>query len=412
MTRPTPPASDRLTPTAPSAAASTATGTFVAYPLAPSPTIHHPAREQRPVCPVRLPDGSEAFLVSRYADVRQVLTDDRFSRAAAAGPDAAPKELGVLETESLIGMDPPAHTRLRRLVARAFTPRRVEELRPRIAELVDAALTKIAGLPRPVDLVAHLSVPLPVQVISELLGVPEELRHLCTYWSDTMMGDWRANPAAMREALDGFAAMIAAKRDDPGDDLITALIAARDEQDRLTERELLAVCVGVLTGGHETTTNHINLSLLTLFEFPDQLELLRADPGLIEAAVEELSRFVQLGDTGILLPRVTTEEVTLGGVTLPAGATVLPAFVAANRDPAVFPDPDQLRLTRSENRHLGFGAGIHHCLGAQLARVELQEALGGLIRRFPGLRLAVRADELRFKPGLAVRSLERLPVTW
>ncbi|GAB2931502.1 cytochrome P450 [Micromonospora polyrhachis] len=388
------------------------------YPFASSPSIHHPSpeltelRENRPVVPVVMSDGSPAWLVTRHADVRRVLTDSRFSRAAARGDDAPPKELGALETESLIGMDPPEHTRLRRLVASAFTPRRVEQLRPWVAGMVDELIDRMSALPRPVDLVTHFSTPFPVEVISELLGVPPAERHNCKAWSDTMMGDWQQDPEGTRAALDGFARMIAAKRAEPADDLITALIQARDERDKLSEHELVSVCVGVLIGGHETTTNQINMSLLTLLNHPDQLDRLRADPNAIGPAVEELTRFIQLGETGVMLPRITTEEVTLSGVTLPAGTAVLPAFVAANRDPATFADPDRLDLSRSPNPHLGFGAGVHHCLGAQLARMELQEALRGLLTRLPGLRVAVPEDELRFKPGLAVRCLAALPVTW
>ena len=226
------------------------------------------------------------------------------------------------------------------------------------------------------------------------------------------MGDWQRDPEGTREALDGFARMIAAKRAEPADDLISALIQARDEEDRLSEHELVSGCVGVLSGGHETTTNQINMSLLTLFRHPDQLDRLRGDLDAIGPAVEELTRFIQLGETGVMLPRITTEEVELGGVRLPAGAAVLPAFVAANRDPGVFTGPDRLDLSRRPHPHLGFGAGVHHCLGAQLARMELQEALRGLFTRLPGLRVAVPDADLRFKQGLAVRCLEGLPVTW
>jgi len=400
----------------------TGDGAPIPYPFAPSTSIFHPSqqlrrlREERPVARVVMPDGSPALVVTRYADVRQVLTDARFSRAAATGSDAAGSaasgELGALTSESLIGMDPPEHTRLRRLVARAFTPRRVEQLRPRVAELVGGLVDGMLALPRPVDLIQHFSTPLPVRVISELLGVPEADRHRCKAWSDTMMGDWRRDPAGTQAAFDGFASMIAAKRDDPGDDLITALIAASDGGDRLSERELLAVCVGVLIGGHETTTHLINLCVLTLLEHPGELARLRADLDALPAAVEELARFIQLGDTGVMLPRVATEDLDLGGVRVPAGTAVLAAFVTANRDPAAFPDPDRLDLRRAENLHLGFGAGVHHCLGAQLAKMELQEALRGLLTRLPALQVAVPVADLHFKPGLVVRSLESLPLTW
>lgn len=388
------------------------------YPFASPPTIYHPSpeltelREKCPVTPVVMSDGSPAWLVTRYADVRRVLVDPRFSRAAAGGADGPPKELGALETDSLIGMDPPEHTRLRRLVSRTFTPRRVEELRPWVAGLVDQLIDRMTGLPRPVDLVEHFSTPLPMEVISELLGIPQAERHNCKTWSDTMMGDWQQNPEGTRAALDSFAELIAAKRAEPADDLISALIQASDTEDKLTEHELVSLCVGVLIGGHETTTNQINMALLTLLHHREQFDRLRADPTAIGPAVEELTRFIQLGETGVMLPRITTEEVELSGVTLPAGSAVLPAFVAANRDPAAFTDPDRLDLSRAHNPHLGFGAGVHHCLGAQLARMELQEALRGLITRLPGLRVTVDDRELRFRSGLAVRCLQELPVTW
>jgi cytochrome P450 len=194
---------------------------------------------------------------------------------------------------------------------------------------------------------------------------------------------------------------------------MSALIKAWDEHDDLTERELVSVTAGIFVGGHETTTNQLNLFLLVLARHPEQLAGLRGDdPVAVARAVEELSRFIQLGDNGVLLPRVTTEEVELGGVRLPAGTPVLPAIASANRDASVFAGADTLDLSRADNPHLAFGAGPHHCLGAALARMELQEALGALLRRLPGLRLAVPEEELRFKPGLVVRSLETLPVSW
>jgi cytochrome P450 len=355
--------------------------------------------------------------VTGLEEARRVLVDPRFSRAAAASsPDAPQFGLGPLATESIIAMDPPEHTRLRRLVASAFTSRRVEELRPRVAGTVDELIGAMRRMPRPVDLVENFSLPLPVQVICELLGVPASDRPTFHAWSDTLMGDANRDPAETRAAFEGlsyyFAGLIAAKRAGPRDDLMTALIAARDSDDRLSERELVTMCLGLLIGGHETTANQINMFVLTLLRHPDELARLRADPDAVPRAVEELMRFSQLGDGGATLPRVTTEDVELGGVTIPKGSAVLPALGAANRDPAVFADPDRLDLTRAANPHLGFGGGVHHCLGAQLARMELQEALRGLFGRLPGLRVAVSEAELRFKPGMVVRSLETLPVTW
>ena len=390
----------------------------ISYPLPPPPSIYEPppvlvdCQRNQPVAKVVMADGTEAYLVSRYADVRQVLVDRRFSRAAVKGPGGPAKELGELETESLIGMDPPEHTRLRKLVSHAFTPRRVEELRPRIAELVAELLDPMLAGPGPVDLVESFSTPLPVAVISELFGIPEADRNKCKEWSDTMMGDWQVDPEGTAAAVQSFKELIDSRRDHPGDDLLTALLKVNVDQDRLSDHELLMVSIGVLIGGHETTTTQINLFVLTLLRFPEQLAALQADPSKIPAAVEELSRFIQLGETGVMLPRVTTAPVELSGTLIPAGSTVLPAFMVANRDPAVFTDPDGLDLNRPNNPHLAFGAGVHHCLGAQLARVELQEAMTGLLRRMPNLRLAVPESELRYTQGLVVRRLEALPLWW
>lgn len=394
--------------------------TTIDFPLPPAPSLYHPApelaelREHRPVAEVTMHDGRTAWLVTRYADVRQVLVDPRFSRARAVG--ATDSGLGMLADDSILGMDPPEHTRIRKLVAAAFTARRVEALRPTVTALVDELLTAMAGLPRPVDLVAHFSLPLPVRVICELLGVPARDQHLFHGWSDTMMSGDGADPQVLRTAFGNLAgyltAMIADKRTRPGDDLMTALIAARDQQDRLSERELVSLCVAILIGGHETTANQINMILLTLLRFPDEFDRLRAAPEAVPEAVEELMRFVQLGDGSASLPRIATEDVTLSGVTIPAGATVLPGLGAANRDPAVTPEPDRLDVSRARVQHLTFGAGVHHCLGAQLARMELQEALRGLLRHMPHVRVVTPEPELRFKRGMVLRSLESLPVTW
>jgi cytochrome P450 len=394
----------------------------LAYPFPPASSLHQPSpvfaqlREERPVMRIRTPDGNTAWLATRYEDVRTVLLDPRFSRAAAAGPGVPLTGIARLAKESMLGLDPPEHTRLRRLVAEAFTIRRVNALRPRVVKLVDDLLAGMQPLTRPADLVEHLSLRLPLQVIGDLIGVPEQERRILHDWSATVMGGWSSNPGALDETLDRvagyFGELIEAKRAKPADDLMTVLIAARDEQDRLTERELIVLCLGLLIVGHATTVGHINMFLLTLLHHPDEFAKLRERPELVPAATEELLRFIQLSDGGGSLPRVTTEAVELGGVLLPKGAVVMQAINSGNRDPERFPDPDRFDITRTANQHLSFGVGVHHCIGASLARMELQEALHGLLRHMPFVRLAVPESELRFKQGMFIRTLEELPVQW
>ena len=368
----------------------------------------------RPVFRAELPDGRIAWLVSGYESVRQMVIDQRFSRALAVAPGRAQPGFEMSAAGSISGTDPPEHTRLRKLVASAFTARRAEALRPRVAGIVNELIDAMAGRPQPADLVAGFSLPLPAQVICDMLGVPAADLEQFHAWSDTIIGDWQRDAGeimtAVAELYGYFGTLIGIKRARPADDLISALIAARDDADRLSEHELTVMCCALLIAGHETTANHINLSLLLLLDHPDQVATLRADPELIPGAVEELLRCTRLG--GLPPSRVTTQDVRLGGVTIPAGEQVIPLYSTANRDRSVFIDPDRFDVTRDAASHLAFGAGVHHCLGAQLARVELQEAFCGLIGRLPGLRLAVPAGDLEFKPGMAIHSLRELPVRW
>ncbi len=370
--------------------------------------------KDRPVVLAELPDGSTAWLISGFEELRQMAVDPRFSRALATSPDRAPQGFEAFAGGSISGMDPPEHTRLRKLVARAFTARRVEALRPRAARIVEELIDALLAQPQPADLVAAFSLPLPVQVICEMLGVPADDMEQFHAWSDTVLGNWERSSdeimTAAAEMFVYFGKLIEMKRAQPADDLMTALIAARDQADRLSEEELMVLGCTVLIGGHETTANEINLSLLTLLDHPAELAKLRADPELIPGAVEELLRYVRLG--GLAPARVTREEAQIGDVTIPAGETVIPLYGTANRDPSVFADPDQFDVARAPANHLAFGLGVHYCLGAQLARMELQEAFRGLLGRVPGLRLAVPADQLRFKHGMAVHSLRELPVSW
>jgi len=384
-----------------------------ALPGQPAPDIRTISRD-RPVFRAELPGGRIVWLVTGYENVRQMMIDQRFSRALAVAPGQAQPGVEMFAGGSINGMDPPGHTRLRKLVASAFTARRVEALRPRVTSIVNQLIDAMLGRPQPADLVAGFSLPLPAQVICEMLGVPAGDLTQFHAWSDTIVGDWQRDSdeimTALAEMYGYFGGLIEIKRARPADDLMSALIAARDDTDRLSEQELTVMCCTLLIGGHETTANQINLSLLLLFDHPGEVAKLRADPGLIPGAIEELLRCSRLG--GLPPARVTTEDVRIGGVVIPAGEQVMPLIGTANRDPSVFSDPDRFDVTRDAANHLTFGAGVHHCLGAQLARVELQEAFLGLIGRLPGLRLAVPAGELEFKPGMAIHSLRELPVLW
>jgi cytochrome P450 len=248
-----------------------------------------------------------------------------------------------------------------------------------------------------------------------MLGVPAADMGKFGDWTGALVADWKRDTGeiltALTELYEYFAELIATKRARPGDDLLSALIAARDSGDRLSEEELTILGCTVLVGGYETTANCISLLLLTLLDHPAELARLRAEPGLIPGAVEELLRYVRLAG-GAAVARVTTEDVELGGVTIPAGEVVLPIFRSANQDPSVFTEPERFDIDRGQAGHFTFGGGFHYCLGAQLARVELQEALRGLVTRLPGLALAVPASELRFKPGMALLNLREMPVTW
>jgi cytochrome P450 len=395
----------------------------IKFPFPMAPSLFAPGPELRaltdeqPVALAELPNGSTAWLVTGYNETRQVLADQRFSRALAAERERDRPGFAAFAADTILGMDPPDHTRLRKLVAKAFTARRVETMRPRAAQIVNDLLDDMVAGPRPANLVSGFSLALPVRVICELLGVPVQDQRKFRDWSDALVSTTDISMDEVMTAVlalaDYFAGLIAHKRAEPADDLMSALIAARDSTDRLSENELVTLCITLLVGGHETTANQIVMSLITLLvAYPGELARLRADESLIPGAVEELMRFVQLGGGGFPVGRVATEDVQLGTVTIAAGEMVLPFMVTANRDQSEFPEPDRLDLSRESRTHMSFGFGVHHCLGAQLARMELQEAFRGLLGRLPGLRLAVPLEQLRFKDKMLLYSLHELPVTW
>ncbi|HEY1375745.1 MAG TPA: cytochrome P450 [Gemmataceae bacterium] len=377
-------------------------------------------RDESPVVRVTLPTREAGWLVTRYDDVAAVLKDDRFVKdtANALSPEQAAAQpwfrraFKVLK-RNMLQLDPPDHTRLRGLVNVAFTPRLVEQMRGRVQELADDLLDAAARRGT-ADLVRDFALPLPTTVIAEVLGVPAADREKFHRWSTALVAASASNWALLRAVPGAWALMryirgiVRRRRADPRDDLTTALVRAEAAGDRLTEDELLAMIFLLLIAGHETTVNLIAGGLLALLEHPAQLDRLRADPGLIKPAVEELLRFVTPVD--LATERYTAGAVAVGGVTIPRGEMVYAVLGSANHDERQFPDPESLDVGRDPNRHLAFGLGTHFCLGASLARLEGQVALGTLVRRFPGLRLAVAAESLPWRRGILLRGLEALPV--
>ncbi|MBB4931124.1 hypothetical protein F4561_001944 [Lipingzhangella halophila] len=388
------------------------------------------ARELGSVVRARFVDGTPVWLVTQHEAVRTVLGDRRFANASTSVPGidrnfradlmaklGVPEEYVVYLTETLLDLDPPDHTRLRKLVTRAFTARRIAELRPRVAE-ISAGL--LAALPDraedgAVDLVEHYAYPLPITVISELVGVPDEDRPLWKGWSDRLVQveDPGAMAGAAREMVEHIKAMIAERRSRPSDDLLDALVRVRDEDDdRLTETELITMVLILVIAGYITTAHLIGNGALALLTHPDQLAVLRDDPAQVPAAVHELMRWC--GPVMAARPRFATEDVELDGVRIATGDMVMPALTSANHDPHHFAAPERLDITRRPPKpgeeHVGFGQGAHYCLGAALARQEGEVAFGQLFDRYPHAALAVPADELEWKPLPNIRHLLRLPL--
>ena len=361
------------------------------------------------------------WVLTRYDDCVTALRDPRFGREAFAQLLAAVygdgTETGALP-RSMLFRDPPDHTRLRGLVSKAFTPRVIEHMRGHIQEIVDRLLDRVqpAGA---MDVIADLAYPLPVTVICEMLGVPLTDHESIRDWSADIARSLDAiglpsdveiverGRVARRAIGDYFRRLVPRRRADPQNDLLTGLIAAEEQGDKLSEGEVIAMCVLLFIAGHETTVNLIGNGLLALLRHPEQLGRVQRDPALVPGAVEELLRY----DSPVQrTARITSADVELGGRTLPAGSMVVAALGAANRDPAQFTDPDRLDVNRRDVRHISFGYGIHFCLGAPLARVEGQIALGTLLRRAPRLALAETSPEWR--ESSVLRGLKRLRVTF
>lgn len=387
-----------------------------ADPATPTGIIYAEQRATDPVFRAVLPSGHEAWLVSRYDDVRKVLSDSRFSRYLYYPGAPFVIEPGDFSTgeRSILNLDPPDHTRLRRLAAKAFTARRIEGLRGRIQEITLGLLDQMSAKRPPVDLIEEFAFLLPTAVICELLGVPFEDRARFRTWSSVIVTPMQHSRddviAAQRDGADDMRRLIGAKRRQPGDDLLSALIAARDDGARLSEEELVDIGTQTLLAGHETTVSLIGTGVVLLMRHPDQLAKLRADPALIGVAVEEIMRYESPADSTLL--RVATADIEIGGVRIRKGEAVIAVTGSANFDETRFQDPANFDITRTNNPHMGFGHGIHFCIGAPLARLEGQIALAGLLDRFPGLQLAVPQEEIVWRPPLSVRGPVAVPVTW
>ncbi|MGW7299319.1 MULTISPECIES: cytochrome P450 family protein [unclassified Streptomyces] len=383
----------------------------------PYPLLEH-VRQESPVCELAFPDGGRAWVVTRYDDAKAALADPRLSRdihvqyrlmsERTGRPMAPPPE----EANHLANQEPPRHTPLRRAISFAFTPRRAEALRPRVEEIAGRLLD---ALPEdaPADLIAGYADPLPVITIAELMGVPSDSWPDFLRWSAALRAHSPTDSSGrlqstVRELSDFMAALIARKEREPGEDLLSALIHAAPER-RLTPTEILSTGFALMTGGNDTTASLVGGVIAALLTHPAERSRLLSEPGRWTASMDELIRYVNPITNA--LQRVTTEPVTLGGVTIPAGEVVVICVLSANRDTGQFPDrPGELGLDRPKPAHLSFGHGIHYCSGAHLAKVITEVAARRLFERFPEARLAVDPARLEYVQNVVVRPLRALPV--
>ncbi|GAB2736120.1 cytochrome P450 [Streptomyces bullii] len=367
-------------------------------------------------------EPTNQWLVPHHADVSALLRDRRLGRTyqhrftheefGRTPPPPEHEPFHTLNDHGMLDLEPPDHTRIRRLVSKAFTPRTVERLKPYVRDLADRLVAELVAAGGG-DLLTDVAEPLPVAVIAEMLGIPEGDRAPLRPWSADICGMYELNPsreAATRavrasvEFSDYLRELIAERRKEPGDDLISGLIAAHDEGDRLTEQEMISTCVLLLNAGHEATVNATVNGWWALFRNPDQLAALRADHSLVPSAIEELMRY----DTPLqLFERWVLDDIEIDGTTVPRGAEIAMLFGSANHDPAAFTDPGRLDLTRRDNPHISFSAGIHYCIGAPLARIELAASMTALLEKAPTLRLTAEPER---KPNFVIRGLEGLSV--
>ncbi len=385
----------------------------------PFPFYAH-LRANSPVHPITLPDKQTAWLVTRYDDVAMVLKDERFAkdRMRVYSSEQLAKQPWMPAmfkplSRNMLDVDPPDHTRLRALVQQAFSPRTVDQMRPRIESLAHELIDRF-GRRKRVDLMHDYALPIPTTIIAEMLGVDARDRHKFHRWSSGILASTSSSRGTFWALPNVFLflrylrRLIHDRRAEPRDDLVTALVQAHEAGDRLSDDELISMIFLLIIAGHETTVNLIASGLLALMEHPDQMRRLRDDPSLGRTAVEELLRFTAPVETAT--ERIAREDVDVGGTTIPKHGSVLAVIASANRDEAHFDNPDTLDIGRDPNKHLAFGLGIHFCLGASLARMEGQIAIGTLLERIDELELAVSAGQLRWRPGLVLRGLKALPV--
>jgi cytochrome P450 len=372
-------------------------------------------RAERPVAEVKLPSGSAAFLVTRYDDVKMVLSDSRFSRAALTRPSAPKVSPIPMPANALFTTDPPEHTRLRGLVGRAFTARATERMRSRVRELAGNLLEAMGNGPRPANLIEDLVYPLPMAFTCELLGVPYSDRDALRGWSDRIfaVGDFPEDEVltAYGEIWEYLGGLLDSKRADPREDMLSDLVAVNDDQGFISQDDLIILTMTLLMVGYPTTVDMLSCGLLMLLSNPRQYAALAGGPGLLEPAVEELLR-LNPPSSNLSNVRVATEDVKVAGTLIPAGSGVIPCFTSANRDERHFPDPEQFDIRRRGASHIALGHGPHYCLGAALARVEIQEALRALTARFPSLRLAGRPAAVPWRESMFGIEIKELLVTW
>ena len=379
-------------------------------------------REEQPIYPIMHKNGSRSWLITRHEDVLAVLKDPRFTKNYLRVADdeyiSQLTEVDRFMTNNLLALDPPDHTRLRALVQKAFSPRLIRAMRPRIQAITDSLLDAVQDQGQ-MELIADYAFPLPIQVIAELLGIPTEDKEKFRHWSGIVIRPHRTKESRLADVpeLQAFLAYLAdiseQRREDPREDLLSALVQAEEAADRLSEIELYSMLMLLIVAGHETTVNLIGNGVVTLIQYPEQLALLRANPSLIGAAIEELLRYDSPVESST--DRFALEDVTIGGQHIARGDHVLVIIASANRDRASFGEKaDDLDIMRAENPHVAFGHGIHYCLGAALARMEGAIAIGSLLERAPNVRLALPMEELRIRPSVSdlLRGYREIPICW